>query len=269
VTTSPEQAVHEWPCANCGTPRQGEYCHLCGQRAIAGDELTVAHTLRHAADDTFHLESKTLRSIGLLFRPGFLTAEYLDGRRARYTAPVKLYLACAAIFFLCAPIAGFTLEQLLAADSGGALERLVTGEMTRQGLERAHFAERFDLRFQTVYTFLLFASMLGNAAMLALLFRRQKRPLGAHVIFELHYVSFLMLLSIVLGFVLRGLTHAPLASVVATLAVLSPYLFMALRRVYREPRGPTLWKTAALLVFALLFDNLMNFVSLVVTLKLV
>jgi hypothetical protein len=98
-------------CENCGTALAGEYCQACGQRAIEGDDLTLRHFFRVAADEILHL--------GLLFNPGTLTAAYLSGRRAPFTSPVKLYLVCAAIFLLLAPLAGFTLEQMLAGDSSG------------------------------------------------------------------------------------------------------------------------------------------------------
>jgi hypothetical protein len=193
----------------------------------------------------------------------------MAGRRAPFTSPLKLYLACAAIFFLLAPVAGFTLEQMLAQDSSGQLAGFVGARMAAKGIDRALFAERFDLRFQTVYTVSLFVSMLGGAALLALLFRRQRRPFGAHVVFELHYVSFLYLITIVLGAVLKWLPANPYAGPVAALAVLGPYLFVALRRVYREPAPRILWKTAAMMLFGVIFDSTVNFLALIVTLRLV
>jgi hypothetical protein len=186
-----------------------------------------------------------------------------------FTSPVKLYLACAALFFLCAPLAGFTLEQILASDNAGTLTRFVGSEIARTGLDRRVFTERFDIRFQTVYTLLLFLSVLGGSAMLSLLFRRQRRPFGAHVVFELHYVSFLYLTTIMLGAVLQFFPPSTFLSLGATFAVLAPYLFLALRRVYRESRARTFLKTAGMLLFALLFDNLINFLALVATLRLV
>ncbi|HEU4688445.1 MAG TPA: DUF3667 domain-containing protein [Vicinamibacterales bacterium] len=256
-------------CANCGVALGGEYCHACGQRAIDDDELTVAHALKVGANEVLHLESKTLRTMARLFVPGALTEAYLAGHRAPYTSPLKLYLACAAIFFLCAPFAGYTLQDLLEGDTGGALKNMVNAETARSGLTPEHFAERFNLRFQTVYTLLLFVAMLGSAVMLALLFRRQHRPFGTHVVFELHYVSFLYLSFIALGLALRPFPLTPLLSILSAFAVFGPYMFLALRRVYGEPTGRTLWKTVVMLLFAMVFDNLINFVALVLMLKLI
>jgi hypothetical protein len=149
-------------CENCATELAGAYCHACGQRALEGNELTVRHALTTTADDVLHLESKTLRSMLLLVKPGFLTAEYLAGRRAPYTSPIKLYLAAAAIFFLLAPFAGFTLAQLLENDTAGATRQALGPMLPSEPAERALFFERFDLRFQTVYTASLSVSVIGG-----------------------------------------------------------------------------------------------------------
>lgn len=255
-------------CEHCGADLAGEYCHQCGQRAFDSGDLTIAHVVRTAADDVLHFESKTLRSMALLFRPGVLTDAYLAGHRVVYTSPIKLYLASAAIFFLLAPFAGISAEGLTRADPTGAAAGLIAKYAAASGLSERHFIERFELRLQTVYTVSLALSVLAGAAMLSLLFRSQRRPFGAHVIFELHYVSFLYFVTIGLGVALRFAPRGDYAGAVLLFAVLAPYLFAALRRVYRERPRTILWKTAAMLLFALIADSIVNLLALVVTLQL-
>src|SRR6516164_3976428 len=89
-------------CDNCGAAVAGRYCAACGQRREA-----PVHSLWHfsqvAAEDLTHADSRLWRTLGaLLFRPGFLTREFLDGRRARYLPPVRLYLVLSVVFFLYA-----------------------------------------------------------------------------------------------------------------------------------------------------------------------
>lgn len=256
-------------CENCGTPLAGQYCHACGQRALEGGELTVRHALTTTADDVLHLESKTLRSMLLLVKPGFLTAEYLAGRRAPYTSPLKLYLAAAAIFFLLAPFAGFTLEQMLENDAAGTTRQALGPMLPSEPAARELFFERFDLRFQTVYTASLIVSVIGGAAMLALLFRRQRRPFGAHVVFELHYISFLYLATAATSWLIARLSPHPLAAPVLALAVLAPYLYLALKRVYAEPARRLVWKAITMILFAILLDSIVSFLAVLVTIRMV
>ena len=91
-------------CANCGAPLRGQYCSMCGQRARVR-MITLWELLQDAGDLLASLDSRLWRTLGLLFfRPGRLTLDYLQGRRARYVAPFRLFIASSLIFFFLAGI---------------------------------------------------------------------------------------------------------------------------------------------------------------------
>jgi hypothetical protein len=61
------------------------------------------HFTQVATEDLTHADSRLWHTLAaLLFRPGRLTREFLDGRRARYLPPVRLYLVLSVVFFLVA-----------------------------------------------------------------------------------------------------------------------------------------------------------------------
>ncbi|MEM7280178.1 MAG: DUF3667 domain-containing protein [Pseudomonadota bacterium] len=61
--------------------------------------------MRSLIGDLFELDSRLWRSlISLLVKPGFLTKEYLNGKRAYYTPPLRMYLVLSIVFFLLASI---------------------------------------------------------------------------------------------------------------------------------------------------------------------
>jgi hypothetical protein len=104
VVPAPAQPARD--CQNCGAALDGEYCAACGQR----DEPHV-HSLGHFASEAFesvtHADSRLWRTIGyLLVRPGFLSREFFDGRRARYLPPFRLYLVISVLFFVVTGLAG-------------------------------------------------------------------------------------------------------------------------------------------------------------------
>jgi hypothetical protein len=56
--------------------------------------------LVEALGDLYNFDSRLWRSLGLLlFKPGRLTREYLEGRRARYVPPFRLYVVLSLLFF--------------------------------------------------------------------------------------------------------------------------------------------------------------------------
>ena len=83
--------THEAACLNCGAALTGAYCHACGQRAHVHRTLgAFFHDLVHGV---LHFEGKTWRTLPLLvWNPGKLTREYIDGRRASYVSPIALFL---------------------------------------------------------------------------------------------------------------------------------------------------------------------------------
>ena len=118
-------------CNNCGTELQGFYCHRCGQparsfiRALPGLVADIA-------SETLYYDSRMWRTLQrLLFRPGWLSHEYVAGKRARYTPPVRLYLVTSIVAFLVVSLVVNTAElsgipdeaaQGFADGSGGAIQ---------------------------------------------------------------------------------------------------------------------------------------------------
>ncbi|MFZ6767323.1 DUF3667 domain-containing protein [Undibacterium sp. Di26W] len=85
-------------CANCGTSLTGAYCHACGQAAhIHRSLLHMAEELLHGL---FHFETKAWRTIpALIFKPGQLTRNYIQGQRTRYVSPLALFLFLIFVMF--------------------------------------------------------------------------------------------------------------------------------------------------------------------------
>lgn len=89
-------------CPNCGTSLTGEmrYCPSCGQDQRER-VVPVGQMMLDILRDNFAFDSKVFRSLPkLLFRPGFLTAEFVAGRRVRYIPAVRLYVFISVVAFL-------------------------------------------------------------------------------------------------------------------------------------------------------------------------
>lgn len=108
------------PCPNCDAHTSGPFCAACGQRADA-DLRSLGFWLRDVLDETVSLNGRLPRTLAALaFRPGHLTVEWREGRRAGWLAPFRLYLLASLLFFTCSvvfPMAGsFSVAGVPAAD---------------------------------------------------------------------------------------------------------------------------------------------------------
>lgn len=102
----PVTTVGATRCTNCGAVVCGKYCSDCGQSAEYPLH-SLWDFLREAAEVVTHADSRLWRTLGpLLFRPGFLSQQFLAGRRASYLSPLRLYFVLSVVFFLIASVTG-------------------------------------------------------------------------------------------------------------------------------------------------------------------
>jgi len=87
-------------CLNCQAEVIGRYCHNCGQENLEPKE-TVWHLVQHFFNDITHFDGKFFETVRYLLRkPGFLSLEYMRGRRMSYLNPIRMYVFTSAIFFI-------------------------------------------------------------------------------------------------------------------------------------------------------------------------
>lgn len=81
----------------------------------------LSEVMSDLADIVFNVDSRIFRSLwDMYLRPGFLTTEYLIGRRARYVTPFRLFffLSIIAFFVMQASIPSDAIDQFKFDDDG-------------------------------------------------------------------------------------------------------------------------------------------------------
>ena len=105
-------------CENCHAVLRGDFCHDCGQ-ARKTNLLAFSEFALTLLGSFLSYDSKVNRTlIPLLMKPGSVCNEYLHGHRARFIAPMKLYLFCSVIFFLLMPM--FSDVNMVNMDAAGS-----------------------------------------------------------------------------------------------------------------------------------------------------
>jgi hypothetical protein len=119
------------PCANCGTPLVGTYCHACGQLAENFNK-SIWKLGKEALESFFHLDGRLAHTLPrLIARPHRLTRDYLDGKRAFQVPPLRMFLVILLLTFVVGQCAlrGGTTDELVrqagtsAGDSQSALDQ--------------------------------------------------------------------------------------------------------------------------------------------------
>jgi hypothetical protein len=114
------RAAASGACINCGAALSGQYCSACGQPAHV--HRSLSHLVEETLHGLFHFDTKTWRTLPkLAFRPGTLTREYIEGKRARYVSPLALFLFTVFLMFaVMAMVGGLSLTNLATVEVNGA-----------------------------------------------------------------------------------------------------------------------------------------------------
>jgi hypothetical protein len=110
-------------CVNCGAQATDAYCPACGQETDVRLP-TLRQFMRETMGSLVAIDGRLWRTLhALLTRPGFLTREYLRGRRRYYVRPARLFLVTSLILFAVLRLTAepFRFEVFPAAADGKAV----------------------------------------------------------------------------------------------------------------------------------------------------
>lgn len=87
-------------CLNCGTTYTGSYCSRCGQSRHT-TRYRLSNALSNIASGFFNIDHGFGRTLlELLYRPGYMIADYISGKRARYFRPFQTLFILAALYIM-------------------------------------------------------------------------------------------------------------------------------------------------------------------------
>ena len=251
VAAPPDAAAGE--CPSCGASLVGDYCHACGEKRPEARDLSVRHFVRDAAQELTNLDSKLFRTLfALLFRPGFLTVEWVRGRRAHYLKPLNLCLSILAlnlfVYTVSKQATMFDIGMLLANEQQnlerwhikgeGAFTKLFRHAAERKGVTPESLQDPFNERWQRDMSLIQPAIIAALALLLQLVYVFSRRYFVEHLVFSMHFISFAtvtMMLMWPIYYFFIGIqpTMRNLLIGSSKFVVDIVYLFFALRAVYR------------------------------------
>tara|TARA_R110000868_G_scaffold11516_4_gene56314 strand:+ start:83 stop:1156 length:1074 start_codon:yes stop_codon:yes gene_type:complete len=119
--TSGSDASSGTPCANCGAPLTGPFCAACGQSQadLRRPALSLVTDFLDGAIAWDGLFLTTFR--GLYLRPGRVARDYVEGKRARYSSPVRIYLIMTLILFAMSAAAGIRPIAITLSPDGDSI----------------------------------------------------------------------------------------------------------------------------------------------------
>lgn len=207
-------------CPNCETQCNDEYnfCPECGQKK-ENNILTFRQFLSNFLGDYFTFDSKIFRSlVPLIIKPGFLTQEYIAGRRQRYIPPLRMYIFISILFFLIFDLSSHKLAEVQEAAS--QLDKVLNK------LDSPAYYSRLFFFLMPIFGFIVYA-----------VYSRQHRYYSEMLIFSLHFHAFAFILFslyfLISGFI-SAASNANEYFLTLFLGMLGLYLWIGLWRYFEQ-----------------------------------
>ena len=194
-------------CKSCGNAFEGNYCNQCGEKVLVPADRSLRALLNNIARAITFADNKFVHTLGLMLRkPGFVSAEFAEGRRVKYLPPISVFFVLNLIYFF------FPLIQLFNASLNTQLlslfGRWLRGPLTTAVLQIGVNLETFTLLYNLktvglaklmVMLFVLLASLPLNV-----LYRKSNRYFTDHVDYMVEVACFnLFVNAIVLTLILN------------------------------------------------------------------
>ena len=245
-------------CANCQSELAGPFCSQCGQSS-RNRRGPIWRMLGEISEDIFTLDSKFHKSIyRLLFSPGYLSRQFIEGKRVAILPPIRMYLVISLLFFFVFDIPSPDVKDqnvyigdiLIGREQ--PIEDQITFRFVSFGEEDKVFKSWFESAFpkqieamkngqpqvivdrlfnklEDIVPNILILFLPLFALVLKFLYLFKRTLYFDHLIFSLHFQSWLMLMILIIyALALQNPWWAALS------IVLPFYLAKAQKRVYQQ-----------------------------------
>jgi hypothetical protein len=181
-------------CKSCGSPFHGLYCNQCGEKIIEPKDRKFGTFLSHVLIATTFADNRFVRSLRLtIANPGFLSREYVDGRRVKYMRPLQMFFILNLIYFLFPILQMFNSSlytQLNVLPHARIAREVVANKVKRDSLEYRGFELMYNDKTTNLAKLLVVIFVILVSIPLAAIFARKNRYFTDHLALSVELTSF-------------------------------------------------------------------------------
>lgn len=217
-------------CVSCNTPLKGKFCYSCGEKVVENNDFSIQNLLHQFINGITNFDSKFLKSFYyLLFKPGQLTLNYVNGRRVSFMKPFQVFIVVNILFFFFLADADvFRIPAKWYFNKEVNIEKKITDSKNVELIKQQYDNESLTNSKLFIFILIPFFGIIFWMANL-----KKKLYFGKHIIFAIHYLSFFMLFSVCLVITPKEI-WTPRAIQAVLLISNFIYLFFAIRKFYNN-----------------------------------
>lgn len=186
---------------------EGAFCAQCGQRDKDSDR-SLKHLLGDLVNNLFFVDNRIWVSYKyLVFRPGVMTYEFLEGKRRKFMPPVTLFLFVNVLYFFISPLTDYSLplsDQIRQPTHGTLATRLVENKLEKEEMEMEEYAAIYNQASDNISKTIMIFNVPMMAFFVYLLAIRKRKFYFDSLIFSMHFFTVFLLCIVVGVFTAKG-----------------------------------------------------------------
>lgn len=261
-------------CRSCGNVFSGNYCNVCGEKIRTPADRTFRSFLNDVIQAVTLADNKFARTLWLvLYKPGFVSNEFVNGRTVRLMAPIQVFFVLNLVYFLFPIVQLFnaSLTTQMIAPYGFLLKEPIARKMASLHMNLESFAIVYNLKTVSLAKLLVMFFVVLASVPLNFLYRKRNRFFVDHFGYAVELACFNLFVNAILVDVVT--TIIPIGSYIGEGSVtglfIATNLYFLIRSsniFYHEKGWKLILKSALMILFLKIALELYRLVLFFVTL---
>jgi hypothetical protein len=170
------------------------YCNICGEKVIEAKDRKLKSFLGKVLISTTIVDNKFLRSLWLtITNPGFLSREYVEGRRVRYMKPLQMFFILNIIYFFFPILQMFNSSlytQLNVLPHARIAREIVVKKIQEEGITYRGFELMYNDKTTSLAKLLIVIFVVVASLPISLIFVKKNRYFTDHMALSVELTSF-------------------------------------------------------------------------------
>jgi hypothetical protein len=181
-------------CKSCDNAFAGLYCNLCGEKVIEPQDRKFKSFISTVLIATTFVDNKFIKSLWSAIRnPGFLSREYVDGRRVKYMRPLQMFFILNLVYFLFPVLQMFNSSlktQIYTLPHHKLVHDMVMKKILSEGYSLNGYELMYNEKTTSLAKLLVVVFIILGSVPLSLIFAKKNRYFTDHVALSVELTCF-------------------------------------------------------------------------------
>lgn len=206
--------LEEQRCKSCENIFRGNFCNVCGEKVLRPSDRKFKSFLGAVVIAITFADNKFIKTLWLVIKkPGFLSKEYIEGKRVKYIRPLQLFFILNLLYFLFPVFQLFNsslFTQMYLLPHKELARKLVLQKLETEKISLQAYSLLYDAKSQSLAKLLIVIFILLASVPLTLIYRKKKMYFTDHTSFAVELACFNLAINALLLSVLFWILNSTL-----------------------------------------------------------